>query len=695
MPDKLPKTLKGFEQHGVRWHDTDGDEARGACPFCGGKGRSPFTANVETFAWHCHKCGREGGFMDFLSQRVEVYAAALRGLPADRLSGNRGVSLKTLQAWSVGWSQGRGRHMIPVRELSGKVCNVHCYEIGAPKDKRMVGTSGGKNGLMFADPERFAEVDTLWVCEGEWDAMAMDDALRGDRREAAVVGVPGAASAGESLAQVGQGKHVILAFDKDEGGERGEERCRGVLEGRALTVRSVRWPDTAKPKYDVRDMWLEHDRRPRPFLKALEKLLVDEPPNLDAPPAAGGARPDFPSRARVLASRMEGDGLPRDEIIKTFRKWLYLPDAEVLDVMFGAVLANRLDGDPLWMFIVGPPGCGKSELLMSLTDCPLVVTRTTVTRAALVSGRASAGPDPSLLPKLDGQVLVVKDFTTILKKQEQDREELFGVLRDAYDGRFVAEFGGGELRNYKTKFGMVVGVTPEIEKVGPGHTVAGERFLKYYMRHSTGRVDVGRPAAERAILNRPRKTEMQAELNAASKAALVRAMPGEPTLGEHEMRRILGLAQWTAAMRGAVTKDKYTREMLFKPTTEVATRLSGQMSKLAAGMAIFRGKARITSAELMVLAHVARDTAPDINEEMVRQMYVRSRDEYALWIDVARWCHFPEELVQARLADLEMLGLVQRDPKTPNSERWRLTRTLVRMMVGLDLYAGEKTWQGS
>ncbi|KKL61692.1 hypothetical protein LCGC14_2192760, partial [marine sediment metagenome] len=508
---------------------------------------APGLVHVETKAWQCMRCGRKGGWTDFMAQMAEHRTRALRGLPLQRLAENRCVSEPTLRAFGVGWDQGEGLYTVPVRDATGAVTNIHRYRV----DQKPFGTVGGRNTLFLADPAELAAAETVWVCEGEWDAMALWEALRATGSPEAVVGVAGAKSASEDVAQAAQGKHALLAFDHDDPGPSPDAATRERLRGRALSVRSVHWPGKNKPGYDVRDLWTEHGWRARSFLRALRSYLKETPVVAEVPDA-----PRSPKvMARAAETEMQGEGVPRDDVVRAYKKWMHLPDPEVIDVMFGAVLANRLEGDPLWLFIVGPPGCGKSMLLMSLVDAPLCTSRTTVTRAALVSGQRTGRDDPSLLPKLDGRVLVIKDFTTVLKRQEADREEIFGVLRDAYDGRCTFEFHG-LLREYVTSFGMVVGVTAEIEKLGSSHSLAGERFVKYYMHRRHGRVRAGHQAAKRALRNRPKHAQMREELEAAAKAALTRHAPTEPALPEREEDRILGMAAWTAALRGAVARDR-------------------------------------------------------------------------------------------------------------------------------------------
>jgi len=41
-------------------------------------------------------------------------------------------------------------------------------------------------------------------------------------------------------------------------------------------------------------------------------------------------------------------------------KWLLLKDKGVVRILFGTFLAHRLGGDPVWLFLIAPPGGAKS-----------------------------------------------------------------------------------------------------------------------------------------------------------------------------------------------------------------------------------------------------------------------------------------------------------------------------------------------
>ncbi len=677
--------LQPFTQHGAVLK-TAGEWARGTCPLCGSTTRSPFGVHVAERRWKCQVCGKGGDLKAWFVAVVERNVTKASPERMVVLAEDRGLSPETLAAWSVGYHG--GVWTVPVRTLAGTITNIQIVNPIAKAKPHS--TKGGKNAVIICTMDDYSAPGIrIWVCEGQWDAMSLWEALRAVGEPDLVVGLAGASSANEHLAQACQVRSTVLCYDNDDAGRKGDARARTVLQGRARSVASVHWTPTAADGYDVRNLRSDCAADPEEFLASLRALVQDGPP--------GASRVLGPVGVHRKAGGPTGSGLTRDEVIKQFRKWLHMPDPTPVDVVFGSILANRLDGDPLWLFLVGPSGCGKSELLMSVRKSALITFRDTITRAGLVYGKAVApgAPDPSLLSRLRGRVLVVKDFTTILKRKEDALEEFFGVLRSAYDGYYSTSFGGVEREYPNCKFGFVAGVTSEIERFGASHAVAGERFIKHYMTRVRRSLSEDKQIIKTAVANQPHKTEMQAALDGVAHAALDRVDVSEPEIPDRMMDKLIGIGMWVAAMRGQVTRDRYSHELVFMPSTEVGTRVANQFRKLASGVAIFRERARVGPSELAIVARVARETCPDFVEAIVRELYVQSPTAYASWIDIVKWTRLDEGIVSSKLSDMEMLGLVQKPTgkRARGTESWRLTRSLMGLMRGLDLYVPEKRWR--
>ena len=695
----LPKKVLGFVQLGVAFPPDAAPDARdqvtGRCPFCG-KERH-FQVNVKALLWDCKRCGESGNFETFMAMRTEEYAKHLIGEPLAALAKSRGIAPATFRRWGVGWIAENGLYTIPVHD-GKRMIGVHRYDA---KNRKMLGTTGGGNGFLHAIGLSLGASDVdVWVCEGEWDAMALDEALRTVKRKDAVVGICGAAGMSPALAKHLQGFRAILALDNDDPGLKGDARARKCLGPYAKDVRSIHWPPGREDGFDVRALYLEYPDKPNTFLCELEKMARADPRS--GKPLVDGFVPedaavDSVTRADHIAAQPTGEGLPRGDVIKAYRQWLYLPDSEVIDVLFGAVFANRMDGDPLWLFLVGPPGCGKTELIMSLSSAPLIYPITSFTPAALISGKDNIISDPSLIPRWNGHVTAIEDFTTILQMNPLARDEIFGILRAAYGGTIKKVFGTGTERRYKSRFGIIAGVTAEIEKYGPSHTVVGERFVKYYMRQP-GVLNVGAKMIETVVDNLGMQADQRRDLEDVAKRALDRPVDkAGPRIGRSVRGKFVRLAQWTAALRGAVVRDKYHDDVVtFRPTPEIGTRLAKQLCKLAQGIAVFRGSATVGLDEYGIVSRVARNSVPDLVELFVGEMYIRNRDGWTTTGELAKWTRFPTPTISGVLRNLALLRVMQEEtsfgPGT-GGKRWKLSASILRLMRDLNLYSEERRFR--
>src|SRR5438552_8227182 len=75
-----------------------------------------------------------------------------------------------------------------------------------------------------------------------------------------------------------------------------------------------------------------------------------------------------------------------DATLKVFEDWLLLKDHTPVLAVLGAIGANYLPGDPVWLALIAPPSSAKTEILNATAGLPHVVRAATVTPAGLLSG---------------------------------------------------------------------------------------------------------------------------------------------------------------------------------------------------------------------------------------------------------------------------------------------------------------------
>jgi len=320
-----------------------------------------------------------------------------------------------------------------------------------------------------------------------------------------------------------------------------------------------------------------------------------------------------------------------DELKIVYKKWLYLEekDNDFVDVALAALLDREIPGDPVWLYLIAPPGGVKSELLRSFKVYPRAYTLDTLTSATFVSGMAEKDketgemvPVAGILQDLDGKTVVVKDLTTLLQSAEEGRNEIYGQLRSIYDGFYEKAFGSIRRKvSITATIGLVCGVTPVIDRYSAMHSVLGERFIK--KRSNPNKWE----AATRALQNEGHEALMRQEIANGVKTfieSLSFNVVPEPTADQAQ--DILKMAMYVALMRANVW-SKYSDSGqvvdMEVVTSEVPTRIAKQLKHLAKLLAVVRGHPTyIDDADMDTLAGVAQDTA-EIKKQLIMMHVIK------------------------------------------------------------------------
>jgi hypothetical protein len=254
------------------------------------------------------------------------------------------------------------------------------------------------------------------------------------------------------------------------------------------------------------------------------------------------------------------------------------------------------------------------------------------------------------------------------------RDEIFGILRDAYDGKTEKVFGTGIKRSYESKFGIVAGVTPAIDSFSILQASLGERFLKWRIDFSLEHTNE-EETIRRALSNINKENKMRDAISDVAAVCLEKEMPNPiPAVSVEYEDRIIALARMTAWLRGIVERDRYSGTVLYRPTTEIGTRLAKQLCKLGLGVCIFQDKNDLDESVYRVIVKVARDTCPDRVEEIIRVFWSEGESGSLPLptIKLAEASHLPTATIFRILVDFELLKIVKR-LGTANKAEWMLT----------------------
>lgn len=397
------------------------------------------------------------------------------------------------------------------------------------------------------------------------------------------------------------------------------------------------------------------------------RALVNDP---------GGARkyreaePRGPAKSETEAPA--GGSATIAEVLEVFHRWLYLPDEGSVYVPLGAVAANLMDGDPVWVMVVGPPSGGKTESIVAIATLPYVRLGATLTEAALLSGtpkKQSVGKGGLLREIGDFGILVLKDFTSILSMNRDQRAQLLAALREIFDGSWTRHIGadGGRTLAWSGKLGLIAGCTAAIDSHHAVMSVMGERFLLYRLPT----IDPTKQA-ERALANAGQVGVMRKELAAVVKRlfAGLDISEGLPSIDEHETSRLVALSSLVAAARSAIERDPYRREIELIYDREAPARLAQTLRRLYAGM-IAIGLDAATAWPLVAKAGL--DCVPKLRRSVFDALLVAPdwRDTTA----IAAATNHPTVTTRRALEDLTAHGVVERQVGgRGKADRWILAR---------------------
>jgi hypothetical protein len=348
--------------------------------------------------------------------------------------------------------------------------------------------------------------------------------------------------------------------------------------------------------------------------------------------------------------------------------FLLLPDdGLVIEILLSAVIANRMDGDPLWLFLVNPPSGVKTELIRALNDVGDVYPLSNLTAQTFASGYESKKTEPSLLLKLDRHILTLKDFTTVLTMHRDKRGEILAQLREIYDGHYRKEFGNGKVVDWTGKIGLIAGVTQVIDTYSSVTQALGERFICYRIKS-----EAGAAVAQRAVDNQGEEKEMRQALRGAV-AGFLRDVDTEQSvsLPPAFVTKIAHLATFCATARSAIIRD-WKGEIEYIPEPEGPARLAKQLALFSKALALIRGKNEVTEAEYIVLYRLAEDTLPRHKHTALSALL--DADAPRKTSQVAERTGYPTDTVRRYLQDLSAMQVLTRTPGGEGkADLWQLS----------------------
>lgn len=598
MTEEPKRKTSIFEFHTGYRAEQHGEQFIMDCPFCEKENKFYFTDNN---LWDCksgpctaHKMS--GNQYEFIRKLYDKFDNAT--VTAQDIATIRGLPRDVVAQFGIKYNHINNSYLIPTRK-NGKIYNLYkavekrvfVESTNTYVDKFTIMASPSIEHMLMDWPE--TSEDELWVVEGHWDRIAAQ-AIIGSNKPITITSVPGAGVWKPSWCEVLAEKNVVFIYDNDQKGMAGFERV--ILKEIAhskwkpKSIRYMSWPDGTPPGYDLNDLYRDKHRASYGYIQQNLKPY------------------SAPENTVVVKSTIETIAPDKscnsfNELISRFKENYHVtPDMEMcLACLLASVYSIKIDGEQLWYKVIGPPGSGKTTIAKMMSSSDQVVLKSTFT--GLFSGwKDDSGEDASMVPLISNKMLVVKDADALLRQPNVER--IFSELRDFYDKDSSTQYKNKVANDYRNiRSTMVLCGTNALRRADSNFL--GERFLDFELR-------LTRDDEDKIKMKMMEKAERYAFSDDTSPAdtPLLASAKGfidfhlldrkvETKMSDKTRKLIWDVATLVAKLRTKVDRDTMGKgEVTFAPTTEVPSRLMGQLVKQAICLPVVTGDDRFVDASI-------------------------------------------------------------------------------------------------
>lgn len=363
---------------------------------------------------------------------------------------------------------------------------------------------------------------------------------------------------------------------------------------------------------------------------------------------------------------------PIHRLAKSFAQHLHFPDPRALYTLMAALVANLANGRPVWLMLIGPPSCGKSELLNSLLSIPRMKEGGSITSlGALLSAsrrkeRGAFSTGGILRDIGDRGGLIIKEFTSILSLAPDTLRQILAAFREVYDGRYTRSAGsdGGTDQQWAGKMAFLTGCTEAIDHHHSLISDMGERFVFWRYTESEGWAESFQSLSSDESEQLSERLQQLVLTFLDEIGAGWDSPPELEPLNTKDKHRIISYAQFAVRGRSAVIRDSYTREIVHKAGAEYPTRLSQVLALM------LRSLRYIGVDEddcWQIIGKLAVDSIPGAR----RYVLLALLDNCNSTKRISEQIGISETTTRYALEELVIHGLVERDSST--AAKWVLT----------------------
>lgn len=353
--------------------------------------------------------------------------------------------------------------------------------------------------------------------------------------------------------------------------------------------------------------------------------------------------------------QIAGEITPINKLIEIYKKWLYIEEDYAIVGPVCAATANFDVGDPDIWGLIGPSGSIKTEVLRSFgtTENKWVYPISSLTEHTFISG-LDKSPDTDVIPALKGRLILIKDLTTILAKDEKIRSQIFADFRDIIDGYMDKKFGNRVHKTYNDIHSSILfASTNAIERYYSMYSCLGQRIL--FMRPRSN----GDKSAEQAEKISDDVKLMRKEISDATALFMTETTWDTlPTITLEQRAEMRSYYKFLAIARTPINHDNQGN-IDDIPEPELPTRIAKSINRMCRIHAMLYGREEVADDDLNFGLRIVYDNIP-LKRLSVLKWLVDSKNPKLTITALADATKLGYATVRKILADLVALGVVER-----------------------------------
>ena len=365
------------------------------------------------------------------------------------------------------------------------------------------------------------------------------------------------------------------------------------------------------------------------------------------------------------------------------------PDLEALELVHSAAVAHfNLGARPLYLFLSGPAGSGKTEICIEILESAInhftPVRKVAhqiddVTSRSIVSGFGDPKETSLLFQTAPAShphaIWLIPDFTTILSQNSQAKVETLAKLRKIWDGKVPVSKGNqGKIDPWEGKITIIAATTSIVEEFMQRYRSYGDRFYQVQwtppsdMTALLSKVRSNAALTTKTIGSHPAmdpKKDPNSPYSQLIKATSLYLNPAnhtpvDPTkIPATVIAQLDALAELTCLLRTGVTRNPSNyNEILDLDQPEMPTRLSNYLFQILIAHASMLHKDWPDQEEINLVIRLCMDSIPSRRRHLLEVVMASPKAEIPYSSIVAAQ-FLPPPIVKRLVDEMDFIGVLK------------------------------------